>query len=230
MHNKGILYGVSVGPGDPELLTLKAVRVLKACSVIATPQTAGEKTLALDIAAAAVDLSEKTIVTLPFLMTRDKAALAENHRAQAETVKAFLEEGKDVAMLNLGDVSIYSTFAYLMENLVAQHYEVKMIAGVTSFCAVAAALGTGLTAMNQPLHIVPASGMPLGETLAMSGTKVLMKSGSQMPAVLQTLIETGLADKTMLVQNCGLPNEKICRDIRTMSPDASYFTTVIVKE
>ena len=84
--------------------------------------------------------------------------------------------------------------------------------------------------MNQPLHIVPASGMPLGETLAMSGTKVLMKSGSQMPAVLQTLIETGLADKTMLVQNCGLPNEKICRDIRTMSPDASYFTTVIVKE
>lgn len=230
MDKKGTLYGVSVGPGDPELLTLKAVKILSRCGVVAAPQTESGQTLALDIAAGAVDLSAKTLVSLPFLMTRDKAAQQENHRAHAETLKTYLDRGEEIAMLNLGDVSVYSTFAYLMDILTAEGYTVEMLPGVTSFCAVAAALGTGLTTTNHPLHIIPAGGMDLDEALALSGVKVLMKSASQLPAVMDRLAEKDLADKTMLVQNCGLPDEVVCRDIRGFTPGASYFTTIIVKE
>lgn len=230
MDKKGVLYGVSVGPGDPDLLTLKAVKVLSRCGVIAAPQTESGQTLALDIAGGAVDLSAKTLVTLPFLMTRDRAARQENHRAHADTLKRHLDRGEDIAMLNLGDVSVYSTFAYLMDILTAEGYTVEMLPGVTSFCAVAATLGMGLTTMNHPLHIIPAGGMDLDEALSLSGTKVLMKSASQLPAVLGALVEKGHEGKTMLVQNCGLPDEVVCRSIRGFVPDNSYFTTIVVKE
>ncbi|NCB04644.1 MAG: precorrin-2 C(20)-methyltransferase [Clostridia bacterium] len=227
--NKGTLFGVGVGPGDPELMTLKAVRTIERCPCIATPETAGEKTLALTIAAGAVDLTGKEILPLRFLMTRDKEAQARCHEALADQIAARLDGGTDVAMLNLGDVSIYSTFAYLMDILTQRGYAVVMIPGVPSFCAVAAALGTGLTTMNEPLHILPASGMELSEALALKGSKVLMKTGKSMPEVRRVLTEKGLADKTMLVQNCGLPNERICRDLSEAQDDISYFTTMIIR-
>lgn len=227
--NKGTLFGVGVGPGDPELMTLKAVRTIERCPCIATPETAGEKTLALTIAAGAADLTGKKILPLRFLMTRDKEAQARCHEALADQIAARLDGGTDVAMLNLGDVSIYSTFAYLMDILTQRGYAVVMIPGVPSFCAVAAALGTGLTTMNEPLHILPASGMELSEALALKGSKVLMKTGKSMPEVRRVLTEKGLADKTMLVQNCGLPNERICRDLSEAQDDISYFTTMIIR-
>jgi precorrin-2/cobalt-factor-2 C20-methyltransferase len=225
----GILYGVSVGPGDPELMTVKAVRILERCPVVAAPRTAGEKTLALDIASGAADLRGKTILNLEFAMTRDPAELAASHRAAADTLENELREGRDVAMLNLGDVSVYSTFAYMMELLRADGFESVMIPGVPSFCAVAAALGTGLTEMNEPLHILPAGGMAVDEALRLPGTKVLMKTGRAMPAVRAAIRRAGLADRTQLVQNCGLPDEKICRRLEEASDEISYFTTMIVK-
>lgn len=227
---KGTLYGVSVGPGDPELLTLKAVRIIASCAVIAAPQTAGEKTLALDIASGAVDMDGKEILILPFLMTRDRAALERSHRELADKVEQRLALGQDVAMLNLGDVSVYSSFCYIMELTEARGYTVRMIPGVTSFCAVAATLGTSLTTMNSPLHIIPAGGMELDAALALDGTRVLMKTGKSMKSVKEHICKSGLAGKTLLVQNCGLPNQKICRDIAQADEDISYFTTVIIKE
>jgi len=225
----GILYGVSVGPGDPELMTLKAVRTLERCACVAVPRTAGEKTLALDIASGATDLRGKEILPLEFPMTRDREALRRSHRAAAGLIESRLAAGTDVAMLNLGDVSVYSTFAYVMELILADGYEVEMIPGVPSFCAVAAVLKTGLTEMNLPLHIIPASGMPVAEALALPGTKVLMKTGKSMPAVRAALREAGLENKAQLVQNCGLPNEKVCRAPDEAGDDISYFTTIIVR-
>jgi precorrin-2/cobalt-factor-2 C20-methyltransferase len=225
----GILYGVSVGPGDPELMTVKAVRILERCPVVAAPRTAGEKTLALDIASGAADLTGKTILNLEFAMTRDPAELAASHRAAADTLENELREGRDVAMLNLGDVSVYSTFAYMMELLRADGFESVMIPGVAGVCAGAAALGTGLTEMNEPLHILPAGGMAVDEALRLPGTKVLMKTGRAMPAVRAAIRRAGLADRTQLVQNCGLPDEKICRRLEEASDEISYFTTMIVK-
>ena len=92
---KGVFYGVGVGPGDPELMTLKAVRVLRDCPVIAAPRTRDGAMLALDIAAQAVDLKEKMILPLFFPMERDAQRLETAHRAAAEAVESCLEQGKD---------------------------------------------------------------------------------------------------------------------------------------
>lgn len=226
----GILYGVSVGPGDPELLTLKAVKTINQCPVIATPQTAGEKTLALDIARGACVLSEKEILILPFLMTRDHEKLRESHRLCADLIEAALRAGKDVAMLNLGDVSVYSSYSYIQDLVTADGFQARMIPGVTSFCAVAAALGESLTSMHKPVHIFPASSADTAQALPLSGTKVLMKTGKSMPEVRRAIEDAGLTDSAMLVQNCGLANEQVCRDIRDASDDISYFTTILIKE
>lgn len=231
---KGILYGVSVGPGNPELMTLQAVRLLNRCPVVAVPQTGSGGTVALDIASQAVDLSGKTLIMLPFLMTRDEAKRDERHRQLAALLKIPLDAGQDVAMLSLGDASVYSSFSYMAGLLAMEGYPIEVLAGVTSFCASAAALGVGLTEMNRPLHIIPA-GADDGQALTLSGTKVLMKAGRALPQLLARLKEQGLLNKAMLVQNCGLPGERLVKNI----PEdfnfedfdiGGYFTTVIVKE
>ena len=154
---KGTFYGVSVGPGDPELLTLKAARVLKACPVVAAPRTREGRSLALDIARGAVDLTEKSLLFLDFAMSRSEHTLADTHRLAARQVLEQLAAGLDVALLTLGDVSVYSSFCYVMDLVRAAGYEAVMIPGVPSFCASAAALGRSLTEMNEPLHILPGS-------------------------------------------------------------------------
>ena len=104
---KGTFYGVSVGPGDPELLTLQAVRLIRKCPVLAAPQTSSGQMLALDIARSALGkaLDGKTIVPLHFAMSRDPAVLAASHKAAVQAVRPYLDAGQDTAMLNLGDVS-----------------------------------------------------------------------------------------------------------------------------
>ena len=231
--NRGVFYSVGVGPGDPELITLKAVRALEKCPVIAAPQTKSGEMLALSIARRAVNLDEKEILPLHFTMSRDRAAQHAAHVKAAELVENRLDEGKDVAMLNLGDVSIYATASYLVEILEEKGYTTRMIPGVTSFCAVAARLNISLTEMNTPLHIVPGSdSRALSDTLSMQGTKVLMKSGRQLPAVLDELKRVGKLEQSAMVCNCGLPDEQVYTDLSNY-PDqqtAGYFATIIVRE
>ena len=107
---RGVFYGVGVGPGDPELLTLKALRVLDLCPVIAAPRTKSGEMLALDIVRSAMPLEHKTILPLDFTMSRDRTVRHESHLRSASAIAAHLTAGRDVAMLNLGDVSIYATF------------------------------------------------------------------------------------------------------------------------
>ena len=217
---QGILYGVGVGPGDPELLTLKAVRVLKACPVVAAPRTREGRTLALDIARGAMDLTGKVLLFLDFAMSRSERTLADTHQLAA---------GQDVALLTLGDVSVYSSFCYVMDLVRAAGYETVMIPGVPSFCASAAALGRSLTEMNEPLHILPAGGhLSLPEALALPGTKVLMKAGRQLPQAVAELERQGLAGTSALVMNCGLPDQQLCPTLHEYQGQTGYFATLLV--
>ena len=228
---KGTLYGVSVGPGDPELMTLKAVRCIEQCPVLAAPQTAAGRMLALDIAKGAVDVSGKIILPLHFAMSRDPEVLKASHAAAADAVRAHLDAGRDVALLNLGDVSIYATYGYLEEILKAQGYPTARIAGVPSFCAAAAALGRSLTdGMEAPLTLAP--GRHAEQVLDAPGAKVLMKSGRQLPAALAALRRRGLLEKSAMACNCGLPEQTLWPDLSSYDParPAGYFTTIIVKE
>jgi precorrin-2/cobalt-factor-2 C20-methyltransferase len=228
--SKGKFYGVGVGPGDPELLTLKARRILEKCPVIAAPQTKGCKMLALEIVEGALDISRKIILPLRFLMTTDEAALAASHRREAAHVRALLEEGLDVAMINCGDVSIYSTCAYLQAIISQAGYDTEAIPGVPSFCAVAAALGTSLTTMQKPLHIIPAGYGNFAGHLGLEGTKVLLKTGSKLPEVKDVLRRKGLLAKASLVANCGLATQRVYRQLAAAGDTEGYFATIIIRE
>ena len=230
-HTVGTFYGVSVGPGDPELLTLKAVRCIEQCPVLAAPRTAEGRMLALEIVKGAVDVSGKTILPLQFAMSRDADTLRASHEAAAGAVREALDAGQDVAMLNLGDVSIYATYGYLEEILRAAGYPTARIAGVPSFCAAAAALGRSLTdGMEAPLTLAP--GRHAEQVLDAPGAKVLMKSGRQLPAALAALRQRGLLEKSAMACNCGLPEQTLWPDLSSYDParPAGYFTTIIVKE
>lgn len=228
---RGVFYGVGVGPGEPELMTLKALRVMEQCPVLACPQTKSGEMLALDIVRQVMDISGKIILPLHFTMSRDAAVLEAAHEKAADEVCRFLEQGQDVAMPNLGDVSIYSTYSYLMKPVQKRGFETRMAAGVPSFCAVAAKLGINLTERDALLHIVPGNAC-LEEALRLPGNKILMKAGSQMPDVLQAVAEYAALEKSAMIQNCGLPDERIFPNLAETSPEESvgYFTTIIVKE
>ena len=226
---QGILYGVGVGPGDPELLTLKALRTLERCPVIAAPQTKSGEMLALDIVRQAAPLEGKTILPLFFTMARDKSQQHDAHEAAADAIAEHLKAGRDVAMLNLGDVSIYATFGYIMDILKERGYESVMIPGVPSFCAAAARLGVTLVRGETPLHIAPATG-PIEPMLALPGAKVLMKAGRRLPEVRSALEQMGQTEYAALVENCGLPGEKIYGDLKQAPESVGYFATAVVKE
>lgn len=225
---QGTFFAVGVGPGDPELITVKAVRILSECPVLAPPQTKNGDMLALEILKGTVDVSGKVILPIRFAMSRDRAAREKAHLRAADEICAYLERGMDVAMPNLGDVSIFATGSYLAELLKGRGFETVMIPGVTSFSAIGAALGESLTEMDKPLHILPAGAMDRKSALDWPGTKVLMKSGKQARALRDALLEREIP--AVAVENCGLPGERIYRELCEMPDEPGYFTTLIVKE
>ena len=120
---KGIFYGVSTGPGDPELMTVKAVRILKKADVIAAARVMGKQETALEIAKQAVGLDDKEILLLPFSMSGKREAEKKEHENSIRQIEALLEAGKNVAMPVLGDVSVYATWQYLAEEIQADGYQ-----------------------------------------------------------------------------------------------------------
>lgn len=231
MSEKGIFYGVSIGPGDPELITIKAARCIEACDVIATPQTHSGEMLALSIAEQTVDMKDKTIVPLYFEMARDPEKMREAHEKDADAVEKYLADGKDVAMLNLGDATVYGTYCYIMDIIKERGYECRIIAGVTSFCAISSTLGISLTELNDPLIIVP--GHVAEDVMDIRGVKVIMKSYKDLPAVYEQLKKHDMLETSAMICNCGLPDEVIYRDLSKYRPGVDktgYFCTIIAKE
>lgn len=225
----GKLYGVSVGAGDPQLMTVKAVKILESCKVLAVPRTKGENTLALSIAQQAADIKDKRIVYLDFPMTRDKKLLDENYDRITQLLCSELKEN-DVAVPVLGDISVYSTFSYIAERVAEKGFDVEICAGVTSFCAAAAELKLPLCLGNEPMHIIPYGCEDFEKLLDIRGTKVIMKTGSHLAELTDILHRKGLAEDTAVVENCGLPDEKIYHSLNEVNNDPGYFTVFIVHD
>lgn len=229
MH-KGILYGVSVGPGDPGLLTLKAVNTISACPVIATPRTNGKAMIALEIVKKAIDLNGKEIVPLDFTMSHNQEQRSDAHKAAAEKIKPFLDIGKSVAMLNLGDVSIYASYQYIADVLGNEGYTTAMIAGVPSFCAAAAELNISLTEIDKTIHIIPSGCREYSELSELGGTKIWMKSGHGLPKLLEQMEAKNRLDKAVMVQNCGMENQRVFHTLKGVKPESDYFSLIIERE
>lgn len=221
----GILYGVSVGPGDPELITVGALRVIERCKVIVVPRTKGESSLALSIAERAADMSGKEYIFLDFPMTHDRELWVKSHENAADILCKRLSAGEDIAMLCLGDISVYSTFSYIAGLVEDRGVLCRWIPGVTSFCAAASACGIPLVSGSEPLIVIPASAVNSDELIELEGTKVIMKSGR-----LSDRLRESLKNKnTFTVSDCGLLQEKIYTSIDNVPEEGSYFTVTIVK-
>lgn len=225
----GILYGVGVGPGDPELITLKAIHCIQRCSVIAAPSQEGKEGTAYKIAEQVLDLSQKKLLLLDFPMTKEPEKWKQSHMKAAQQIEAELRQGEDVAFLTLGDPSIYSTYCYLAEETAKLGFETKMIPGIPSFCAVASALNVSLAEKDQPIHIVPASYQGMEKSLHWEGTKVLMKTGRALQSVKEALREAELLECAQMVCNCGMENEKIVFSLKDTEQEAGYFSIILAR-
>ena len=283
MKEKGTFYGIGVGPGDPELITVKALKTIKSCPVIAAPRTGNGDMVALDIvwrtgvltdsvkiaeksdkaneslrgsmkaggtsyrsaSADAVNsnnsnpedtnlfnVGDKKILAMDFTMDKDPAGRKENYRKNAEAAARYLDNGQDVAMVTLGDVSLYSTVHYIADELISRGYDIIMVPGVPSFSAAAASLGIPLAEMDAPVHIIPSVRNNSDDYLDLPGTKVLMKAGRHLHRTLDELDMRGLLDVTSLAVNCGMDDEILIKrlgDDEPLPDKTGYFTTVIVR-
>ena len=224
----GILYGVGVGPGDPELMTLKAIRTIRENDVIALPGREPRETVAYRIAVQAVpELADKELVALSFPMVMDRKEQEKNHREGARILEEILKTGRNVVFLTLGDVTIYSTFTYVQHFVEADGYEVRLVNGIPSFCAAAAAMGSPLTEWREPLHVIPVAQMA-DRTLDFPGNYVFMKSGSKMKQIKERL--RTMKKEVFMVENCGMPDEKCYASLEEIPDEAGYFSLIVAKE
>ena len=225
---KGIAYGVGVGPGDPELMTLKAVKLIKENEIFCVPGKDVRETVAYKIAVQAVpELAEKELVPIYMPMVMDLEEQRRNHKKGAELIESYLDQGKNVVFLILGDSTVYCTFSYLQHILEDDGYETALVPGITSFCAAAARVNTSLCEWNEPLHVMPAL-HKIGDDLGLPGNYVLMKSGSHMKEIKEMLRASGR--EVNVVENCGMDNEKIYRGVDEIPDEAGYFSLIIAKE
>lgn len=224
----GKLYGIGIGPGDPELLTLKAVRLIQESDVIAVPSEEKEKSVAYQIARQAVnEIDNKCCIGISMPMTKEKEKLEASHRTGAEKLIELIKQGKQVAFLTLGDPTIYSTYIYLHQRVLELGFEASLVSGISSFCAVAARLNMGLVEKAESLHIIPAS-YGIEEALSLPGTKVLMKAGKKIKEVKQQLL--ALDCEAVMIENCGMDQEKIYWSAKEIPEDAGYYSLIIIKE
>lgn len=222
----GILYGVGVGPGDPELLTLKAARLIQTCDVLAIPHRDPEKCFVYRIARGAVpEINEKPKLCIDMPMTHDTKVREAAYEAGTETIAAELEAGKTVVFITLGDPSVYSTFAYLAARVQEKGFPVEWVPGVTSFCAAAAALKMPLCTDREALHILP-GGANAKDALLYPGTKVFMKG--ELGPLLDAIEARGA--EAQAVENCGTEDERVYRAASDIPKDAGYYLVTVVKE
>ena len=230
MAEKGKLIGIGVGPGDTELLTLKAAKVLKTVPVVFSPKSSKEKeSIALSIVRPILeerkDYKRLMLVEPIFPMIEDKEELEKIWTSASELIAQYLNSGRDVAFITLGDTSIFSTYSYVQKRLMGR-YEIETIPGITSFTACAAARNKALVEQNDILTIVPKIDDRLEQVLDYSDSVVLMKA-SRNTSELESTIESKNRPKEIYsVQNCTRENEKI---IEGFSNEKPYLTTTIIK-
>ena len=225
---KGKLFGVGVGPGDKELITVKALRIIRESDIIAVPlMKSGEKT-AFNIIKDYI--GDKTILECGMPMIKNKEELDRNYEKVSDIIEEKLLEGKNVAFITLGDPTVYSTYMRINYIIGKRGYETEIIPAVTSFCAAAARLNISLCERDEPLIIFPASYDEIKEGLEFKGTKVLMKANSSILDIRDILREKKLIDKSVMIERCGMENEKIYTNIDELDKKTSYFSIVIIKE
>ncbi len=232
----GIFTGAGVGPGDPELITYKALKAIERSDVLMLPSKDKAGCRAYNIVAAAcreagIHIDDKRCMFRPFPMKMNRKELAVFHSETANEVAALLREGLNVTFLTIGDPCIYSTYDYVAELISAMGFTTQWINGVTSFCAAAARLGVSLGRGSDEVHIIPGSA-DINEALLLSGTRVFMKSSSGLKELKDRLAELEAEGRISVtgVCECGLENEKIIAQASDIPGEKGYMSVIIVRD
>ncbi|AIE75372.1 MULTISPECIES: precorrin-2 C(20)-methyltransferase [unclassified Synechocystis] len=231
----GILHGVSVGPGDPELITLKGLKILQSCPVVAFPAgLQGRSGIAEKIIHSYLNTEQITLpLQFPYVQTTE--ILEQAWQEAAAEVWLYLEKGWDVAFACEGDISFYSTFTYLAQTLKTNHPQLKVnyVAGVSSPFAGASTLGLPLTCQEEKLAILPALYCPeeLEKTLDWAEVVVLMKVRLVYEQVWQILADRKLLNRAWVLEKISTTEEKIYHPLTNYPQlSLSYFSLVLIKQ
>ncbi len=231
----GILYGLGVGPGDPDLLTLKAVRILKTVDIVFTAaSTKNDYSLAVNIARAHIP-AQTEIRALAFPMTKDRDETRQAWEANARTIAAVTAAGRQAAFLTLGDPLTFSTFGYIlkyMRRLFPEH-PVETVPGITSYQASAAALNMPLVEGEQSLLVLSGAngGHRLAKQIAQPDTVVFMKAYRNVNGICTALDDADMLAHSAGVVRCSLPEQEIVEDVTALaSRSPNYWTLIIARK
>ncbi len=224
----GTLYGVGVGPGDPELLTLKAVRILQSVPVVAYPATPQGSAQARDIAAAWLEGKREIPIAMPCML--DRGPVNAGYDAAAIRIAEELDTGRDVAILCEGDPLFYGSFSYLLHRL-GERFPCVVIPGINSVSASAAAAAIPLMTGEQRLTVIPATAgdEALRQALLNSDSVAILKPGRHRPRLLELLRETGRMEDTLYIEQASRPTQQIIRRFADIpATPGPYFALFLV--
>jgi precorrin-2/cobalt-factor-2 C20-methyltransferase len=224
----GILYGLGVGPGDPELITVKAWRLLSTTPVIAYLAANGGESTARAIAAPFLP-EDVTELAIDVPMRTERAPAAAAYDEGAARIAEHLKAGRDVAMLCEGDPFFYGSFMYMHARL-ADRFEVIVVPGVTSLTASAARIGKPLSARNDIVKVLPATMEPdrIAAELQAKASIAIVKVGRHFEAIRMLIDQAQLTDKAIVIENATRESESVARlaDVKTLT--VPYFTTILI--
>ncbi|MDF1691340.1 MAG: precorrin-2 C(20)-methyltransferase [Zhongshania sp.] len=227
---KGIFYGVGVGPGDPELLTLKAHRLIAQADVIAFLENADGHSQAAEIAAASMSASIALRLAIYMPMNRDRALANAAYDDAAQRISEQLRAGRNVVFLCEGDPLFFGSFAYLMARL-AEEFHCEVVPGISSINAAAARSKTPLAMLAESFAVLSGRHAPdeLRAALGRHDTVVILKAGQARPQILAALSEAGRQADARYLEFVGRPNERIVEDVRQLEAvQGPYFSLFLV--
>jgi precorrin-2 C(20)-methyltransferase len=225
--DRGRLIGLGVGPGDPELMTLKGVKVLAAAHAIAFIAAAGRASRSREIAAAYVRPGTRELIAV-MPMTRDTQATDHAYGQLATGITGELDRGHDVVFLCEGDPLLYGSFAHLLPRL-GDGFECVVIPGITSVTAAAAVARMPLGLYDEPIALIPATVGPtrMAALLEQSDRAVIMKVGSHLNAVRQALVDADMAEGAILVENATLLGQRVQPLVDVTEAQVPYFSLIL---
>lgn len=225
---RGILYGVRMGLGDPELIAREAQWIIAQATVLAVPGKGSGGETALTIVGELAERKEILLCDVP--MVRDEATLDATYEANADRVCVLLDGGRDVTFPILGDPTVYSTYLYLHRKVVTWGYEVEITLDVPPFCAVTARLGVALYEKSERLLVIPASHKDVDDCLGMDANPVFTKAGWEVGALEEKLAGKDLLERASMVVNYGMGGEAVYPRSVELIDSSGYFSVVPVKK
>lgn len=235
--NKSTFYGIGVGPGDPELLTLKAFNILNRVDIIFAPKAKSkDDSLAREVIENILD-KKKEFIELEFPMTKDKEELKKRYKNSAKIIVQKINSGQRTAYLTIGDPLLYSTYIYLIEALkeISPSLIIETIPGISAFSAVAARFSYSMAEKNEKICIcpVPDDLNDLKKTIMDHDTIVIMKVAKKLPKVVKLLQEMGHSQNAIFGSRVGMAGEKLVKgfaDNTSLSEKEGYLSTIIVRK